>query len=275
MIARVSPPAIVVTVLFGAVRLEGASACPTPSDVQARLDSLLPPEAARNSNLHIVRLEGTDVDVTIQMFDSNGTFLGERVLTSKDTCAARAAAVATITAAWELELQAAVPTPRLAISLPPPSKPPWSLEANAGLIASASEAGVSAGLAAFGFSGWGGDIPLGSGVARWRRFALSVGPRFVLLRGPISLDLAAHFLAAAFHLWGVGYHSPAGASGFDPGGDGGLRASMPLGPGIVWISISAAAWPTTDEIRVNGVDEVRQLPRFELFGGLGIGLARP
>src|SRR5215831_13225714 len=120
-------PLIALALLFGPLRVEGVTACPTPSAVANELGPLLRAEGEP----HVARLMETTAGVRIELVRVDGSLVQSRVFPVSAPCERMASAIAAMLAAWEVELP--VHHPSLQADLAPPSRPgaaegrPWQL----------------------------------------------------------------------------------------------------------------------------------------------------
>jgi hypothetical protein len=289
----VLPASTLLSCLLSFVRVEGSTTCPAATDVEAKLKVLLP-DGGDPDNLHRVRIESSGNVVRMELRDAAGSLLGERSLEAGADCAVRASAVATIIAAWEAELQAALsvgPAPT-AITLP-------TVQAKRLLAFQVSAEAIFGADAALGFAVGGGlsaalgpaespfsgvvsiftltprDLPLGPGTARWSRITALLGARLRLPLGPVDLDVDLDAAGCRFSAEGVGYSTNLGQWGFDAGFGASVKAGRRVGWGRVWLGASATVWPVAPVIRVAGLSETQQLPVFESYGAIGLSFESP
>ena len=82
------------------VRIEGASTCPRPAEVERRLTQLLTSSAVAASAVNLGRVDPAPAGVRVSLIRADGTTVGERVLPGQASCAELAVQVAVAIAAW-------------------------------------------------------------------------------------------------------------------------------------------------------------------------------
>jgi hypothetical protein len=257
-----------------AVGVEGGAACPSPTDVAARLYALLPaagvaiqpgPDVAR------IDLQGDQVSIVLRRPD--GTLVGARALPAQGTCADQARAAAVVLATWASDvhpefrvpqppppaaLPPAIPTLAALAAAPPPVAPhrrwQWDLGAGVSAVRSGDQSVLGARLigALLSARGWGFRLALagegdrstttGPGQAIWSRWSAALGPE---VRWPLAkwaLDAHLSFEGALFRARGAGFPVSYEDRGVDSGVAGGLRLLIPgLSDGTA-AAASAGGW---------------------------------
>jgi hypothetical protein len=274
-------------VTLGSVQVEGTSTCPLPADVEARLRIVLPTEEdSRSADRFRISVDGDLIHLELR--DAAGAFLGERSLKSSAGCKVRASAVATIIAAWEVELQATLTLPSPAPTLPvPPSTSTLTLDLDAGLLLDVDNdhAFAPGGLVSlfvrrsdgqFGLrvaiQGAGPrDLSLGTGVVQWFRCAAMAGAAYQVLAIPqVSLHLSLAEALEGARGAGYGNDKPYQFN-FDPGLEAGVQATWPVGLVRIWLDGSITLWPWAPDVSVAGLPGSKQLPPIEVMLVLGAG----
>lgn len=299
-----------VTVVSASLKVEGASTCPTPAQVQAKLNELLP---AQSSSGHLALIEPSSGGVRIVLRNGSGAELAKKDFEKRTACAALAEIAAVVLAAWETEFAERVPEPiqelpaRVALKprplsaeprveeAPPPRpsapSPQGQFEAGAAALVS-FPGGVAAGIALHGAYLFGEnplgielmanvatprDLLIGSGHAYWHRWSVGIGPRVRLLKARLDLDAYAHLLGALLTLRGSGFAENSTVIDAEPGVSAGLRASLSGSRWRPWLGLGAVFWPKVHAVNILTLGDptgtpraVEKLPRFEILLSLGI-----
>jgi hypothetical protein len=226
------------------VRVEGATSCPTPGEVAAKLESLLP-TASKLPRPDRAQLADDGGDLLISLEDATGAVLGTRRLPRQFPCDALAAAAAIALAAWESDVHPAfapalapVPRPREeTITVLPPR--------------TAADAPVASGVALGLVGGFAGGVPrpgvqlvAGAWLRPWR---LGLWGR-TLLRAEAGGDLDRRLEVAeggaSWRRLGIGL----GLEGPLTSGAGQAAHGEPEATGwLRWFAVTRLAW-----LRVRG-----------------------
>lgn len=116
-------------------------------------------------------------------------------------------------------------------------------------------------------------IPLSSGTARWRRFALTLGPhrRFAVGSRGWVLDLHAEVLGALLAIRGTGFASNFSDGNLDPGFGAGAQVTIGRGQVRPWVDLAITGWLLPHIVYEHPLDYSATLPRFE--GRLALGVS--
>ena len=114
------------------------------------------------------------------------------------------------------------------------------------------------------------DEALGQGSASWTRLAVALGPRLRVEQGPWQLDLEGDLRGGPVFVSGQGYRDPRSETDFDLGLGGGVRLGRRFGAWAPFFDLGLAGWLRRQALRVQGLDETRDLPRIELTLAAGI-----
>src|SRR5215212_5292073 len=189
--------------IVAAVSVHGATTCPTPAAVDARLRPLLPSSSAASGN-DDVRLEREGPALHIALYSADGRLAARRTIEGPHSCEALAEAAAVIVAAWKTDVgarpllaaDAATPAADLQVALTPalPGRSPaaaWGLSAGGGVSMAGASPAPAAALtvvhAPVPASAWAGRLgaiyqgaresSLAVGKLRWQRWMLELGPQ--------------------------------------------------------------------------------------------------
>ncbi len=266
-----------------AVSVSGDARCPTPEAVAPALEALLPPEGEPHA-LELRALE-EDEGVALALRGADGAVLAERTLRSSAPCADRAAAVAAIVAAWEVDLRsrprARVPLQRLEAPPPAPPAEKVPVELSAAAFISADLGGGAAALSvtlapgawrlsAGAFGSALRQVPLAPGTAAASRAAveLAFGRAFQGLGARFELQL--HVLGGALALRGSGFEEDLSAVVPELGAGYSARATLGSGRLRPWLGLQAVVWPLKRTLVVGGASASASLPLVEAFIGAGL-----
>ncbi|MCS6914391.1 MAG: hypothetical protein RMK29_06310 [Myxococcales bacterium] len=276
---------------MAAVVESDAGACPSASSIEARLASLLPPNAPTVGRKARITRRGDRLRVELQ--DATGALLLERELPGTSPCAELAEAVAVVLAAgWTLTAPA-VQLPSLDLAAPPtlrrpvpPPPRPWEVAGSAWvsfagtaaapggtLEASVAPRGRRLGARIALLGAGPRDEALGPGWVSWTRLAASAGPRYALSKGRFLVSVYGEVLVALVVAQGRGYTESLTSVGGDLGLGGGARIGLRLGPIAPFVGGGVAGWLLPQALRVAGLESTSTLPRFEvmLLAGAGVG----
>jgi hypothetical protein len=292
----------------GAVKVEGGGGCPSPADVAARLEPLLPPGPAEAAPRRaLMSRDGRDLRVELR--DADGAVLAFRRLGAA-ACGDLAAAAAVVIATWEVELRGRgvvglwpdapppppPPPPPPVVRAPPPAPPAPALEValgGAALVAAGASGGLAPGLLlelrGARPAGWLGgtvglilegdrSLPLEGGFVTWRRAVLLAGAfaRRPIRSGVVGLEADAGAMAAVLSLRGVGFTQDDTLAVMDAGATASGRLTLRILSLRPWVGAGVRVWPIAREAAVAGPSGAsapgRNLPRGEVFVALGLAL---
>jgi hypothetical protein len=262
------------------IQVEGASQCPTPSQVADALMELLPQtEVAIPA---VARVQAAGLDLQIELCTPSGEVLFSRRLTSSGTCADLATIAAVVIASWSAErnadvslLQPGVPAPPRAPPVAPlsPRNPPG---ASTGAARAAREFDLSAGLGGWadgagvvgsarleaGLRGRRFGLRLGlwgeterseiieSRSVSWRRYGLSLGPTFALVKPPLMVEVRADVFGGLTKVDGHDFDVDGHSTGIAAGLAAGLRLGKATGRLRPWLELGGRYWLADQEITV-------------------------
>jgi hypothetical protein len=275
-------------VVVAFVELEGATVCPRPDEVAARLQELVvadghPPARER------VHLDQDGEALVLRLGDDPAHPLAQRRLEAAP-CADLANAAAVVIAAWATELRAAA-TPNVVLPRARPrAQIGWELAGGfVGALAGPSFAaggelsamlgqrgGRLHGRLALGGTGL-RDIDVGMAPpahGRYTRAWLGLGPVVRFRPGRFLLDLDALASVALIYVSGIGYTTSRSATDVDVGLGGGGRAAVRAGPVAPYLGLHVQGWLRPLSLAVSGpAGGTAALPRFEVWlsAGLAVG----
>jgi hypothetical protein len=279
------------------VTVAGAS-CLDAADLEAALQGLLPDGASREP-LAVELLPSTEA-LVVRVRNRAGELIVERALppmpAGQPSCTQRAQEIAVVIASSAVP-EGPAPVVTSAES-PAPSAPPV-----ADLIARARhspprafDVGVTAGasLAAstlapavrveadvpissallFRLSGlYDGEHreDVGPGQASWSRWGAACGlaVRRALGTSGLELSAAAEVATTWRAISGQGFAETESSWSFDPGAGGEARLSKRWRRLSSWLALGAMAWPRPQSVFVRGIAIDGDLPRWDLFAGIG------
>ena len=292
-----------------AVTVEADAACGAADEIGARVTALLPPRSS-DAAPDVVRIADRGDAWLVVLAAPDGTTLGERTLGREVPCPDLAAAAAVIIATWESDVHAefrAAPEPVPTVAAPTIAAPTVvatprasaapatraALELGAGLTGSIAPSadgsapalgakvegtwfrrprGLGAGLALTVPATR--DLPLGSGVVRWRRLSAAAGPvgRWLSSTTRWALDVHGEALVGWVTATGEGFASDRGGSGLDAGLGAGIRLIW-LGTrrAAPWLELGGTGWLRRQDAYATPDGRAVELPRVEL--GLALGLS--
>jgi hypothetical protein len=292
------------------VRVEGDSRCPTSSEVAAILPELLP--AAEVPYPDIAWIEAAGVDLRIELRSPTGEVLFSRQIASSGTCAELATVAAVVVASWTAERNPAISllqptmaapakpatpphapappaTPERQGNVPPPSlKKAWELDLAVGVGSSVNDAGaVGAGRLEVGVRGR--RLGLRAGLAAeternesiatrtvsWRRYGLSLGPTFAVVKQPVVVAARADIFAGLTTVAGHGFDVDLRSSALAPGLALALRLEAPRGRIRPWIEIGGQYWLASQAITITREQQPTlgaplPSPEARLFAGVSV-----
>jgi hypothetical protein len=285
------------TALLVSLPVGGDARCPTPPEVQAALDGVLPSSGRAGDSASVDAL-GDGVRVSLR--DVRGAVIAERVFFERTGCDTLAQAAALLIAAWETETPAGE-KPDAPSKLNEPEDAPgtalvaragsqteaWPFEICAGVVGSWADAAAVGGLleGAAGPPGrWAavasleGDssrnLSFSHGSVGWQRWQAGLGARFRLTHSP-ELSLQGEAVGAALTMTSEGFQTNGSALQIEPGGRGSARLAIHAGSFIFWAQVSADGWFNRQFAAVQNVQGQLQLPRYEVLAALGVGVGRP
>lgn len=282
------PSPALAALVVGLVEITGATQCPTPDEVAARLHDLVPDAAPAAAARERVALADDGGALGLTLYDDGGRTIGRRRLEAA-ACADLAQAAAVVIAAWETDLRAAQ-APE--IVLPRPRRRRVALDVAGGFVASLAGASFAPGgelgltlgpargrvLGRLGATGEATrDLSVGTATAghlSFTRAALSLGPVVRLRPRRFVIDFEAHAAAALVYLAGVGFADRTTSFDGDVGLGGGVRAALHLGAVAPYLGARVEGWLRPLSARVTGpTGGTVALPRFEvlLSAGLAVG----
>jgi hypothetical protein len=276
---------IILPTLLGMLSVRGGASCPSAAAVTARLREL---QAVTLTGAHGVQLQEDADGVRISLEGADGVQLGERYLSRGGSCETMAGAVAVIVSAWEGELAPGeVPAPsglELGQDAAATISGGVGYELGASAFGSYSD-GFAPGVLVVGSIGprqgrlaaWltlggvdGRELALGSGTARWQRLWLSAGARLRLLDSSVVLEAHAEAVGALLLLHGTGFPTVFSEVDFDPGASAGLRLGASLRDWMPWLGLTGIGWLRSQSVRVAGLAQSANLPRYEVFLAAGL-----
>lgn len=249
-------------------RAEGA--CDRVAELARRVRSIEPRAE--------VALSSTSLRVLIR--SPEGPILAERALGPTGSCEELAEVALTLIQAWQTTL------PPLRLAAPRLLRTRKAeLELGAGVAATISGRSYSTGglitllagprggyvrarIAIFGATPH--EVPIGDGVVRYGRVALSLGPVVTFRPSRLVIDLRGELALALLVLQSVGFAETRRAFDVDPAIGGGVRLGVRLGAVLPFLDMSAYGFLRTQRVFVDGVNDLKSLPRFEGVFSLGI-----
>ncbi len=289
-----------VWLVLGPVAVEGNAACPTATDIAARVAALLP--AAHTTDApDVVRLDDDAAGaLRVTLNRPDGTPLGERALARTFSCDDLAAAVAVVVAAWESDVHpefqpAPMPAPSIAVMLtsPPVARARTPTKFDVGAAVSGSLAPTSGGagpaLGVLLAGSWTParsrvgvrltlatttlrDLSLAGGHVSWRRFEAGLGPQLRLTSAAKrwALDLHADARLAWLTAAGDGFTNDSSAGSPDPGLGAGVRVLRLRGDVVPWLELAAGGWPRRQQAYATPSGASVTLPRLDATLALGL-----
>ncbi len=115
------------------------------------------------------------------------------------------------------------------------------------------------------------ELSLGDGVVRYARVNLSVGPAVTFRPSRLVIDLRGEFAIALLMLDAVGYSQTQRAFDADPAIGGGMRLGVRVGPVLPFLDLAVYGYLRSQRAYIEGLNEIRALPRFE--GVFSVGIA--
>jgi hypothetical protein len=281
-----------IAVLFAAVAVQGATTCPTPQAVDARLRPLLAADPGAASGA--VRLEREGGALHVALYAADGRVTARRTIEGAHSCEALADAAAVIVAAWQsgagarplLAADASARADLQAAAVPPAT--PWGVGVSGGLSMAGASPAAAAALtivnAPLSDRPWLGrlgvvyqgarEAALTTGKLRWQRWTLELGPQ---LQGGLGDDWgwAVHLGGALglTRLQGIGLADARDQRDLGFGVAGGARLSLGQTALRPFLELGLTGWPGRVVAYEGGAGRQRAIPRFEgrltLGGALG------
>jgi hypothetical protein len=297
-----SLPSVALALFLGrTIAIDDVLSCPSPSQLGAALDRLLPqsPDVARQ----VVELREDQDRLLLTLRELSGRPIGQRVLHSSGTCEADANTVAVVVAVWEADLApVTVPTPPPA-SAPPETPAPVDTQPRPGDIPAAPVvprvrfggavgAGASdaaGGLAVAGLlrgtvrrSWYGAEltlwaegqrtIPLSTGSLFWDRVVATAGVELTPVDQLIRLDLVPQVSVALLNVSTSGLMSNVNGLYPDLGLGGCARATLASDWLRPWVELSAFGWPMSHQVALPSAQSPVGLPTWNLLFSIGVAL---
>jgi hypothetical protein len=289
------PIAVALLLAAPPVAVVGNGPCPAPADVAARLEALLPADAAAAANVASIEDRGSLVRIALAAPD--GSLVGERTLERAGSCADLAAAAAVVIASWQAAAHpefvpaapAVTPVPAVQATAPAPQASGgvrWSADAG---LALALDGEGTAGAAVLAFSlapaRWrlglrataaltqAQEHALDLGRARWSRWPLMAGPELRLVDGPVRLGAHVQAALALLRVEGRGYDQNLAHSSVAFGVGPGVRLGFGRGRWRPWLGVDLLLWPRSEKAFVGAGDPAFTLPWWQVLatGGVGFG----
>jgi hypothetical protein len=274
-------------IALDAVVVRGTSACPSPTDVEAKLAPLV---ISSNGPPDVAEIVRQDTTLTVSLTRPDGRAIGRQTLDGH-RCDDLAEAAAVILASWENDARSE------GLSLteaPPPAPQPERPRARAWDVALGGGAGLAGGSispefeasgsvafarrwlglrAGGGVAGF-GTVELPHGRVRWTRFVFGGGPKLVW--SPSSLVVEGHL--GGYGGWvrsaGEGFADSRNDGGFEFSLVGALRVAG-AGSGLrPWLEASLAFWPSPVVAYELPSGDQGRLPALEFALAAGILLGR-
>jgi hypothetical protein len=113
-----------------------------------------------------------------------------------------------------------------------------------------------------------------SGVARWSRLALGLGPELRLGGHAAVFDAHAQALVGVLSVQGVGLPTTSSDASAQLGAGAGGRVVFPWGNAASFVGLDFLVWPGRDALVIEGVADQGRLPRLEVQLSAGLSLGR-
>lgn len=276
----------VLSVVVAAIGITGATICPTPGEIAARLGELVPDAGAPAREQVVVA--GEAGALTLELRDAGGRSIARRRL-EPAACDELAQAAAVVIAAWATDIK---PDGAPEVVLPrarPPSKVGFELAG--GFVASLAggtsfapggELALTLGgrrsrvLGRLAFDGFATrNLAVGNSSpahVSYTRASVGLGPVVRFRPSRFLFDLHAEASLALSYVAGIGYARSQLGYDADVGLGGGARAAVRLGWAAPFLAASVVGWlrPTTVIVTGPGGGSP-SLPAFELWLSAGIG----
>lgn len=286
------------------VRVEGATSCPLPFAVEARLAELLPGGETPTAVPDVVELVAEETALVLYLRTADGAPAGVRRLPRDHACDDLAAAAAVAIASWQSDVHpafAAAPSPP-PLAAPPPvaaAETPLavapaglSLVVAAGGLSSVSTGGVAPtfagsatweparwpfGLRLGGFAQGMRTQALGEGQAAWQRLGAGVGleGQRVFGAGLWHVSAALSVLAGWLTVEGRGFTENRRERSWEPGAEAATGLGRSLGRGLrILGGLALSAWPRAHEIE-GPTGQTGALPHIDVLLSVGLGWQNP
>lgn len=288
------------------VEVRGDTLCPSAAEVAAILPELLPPSEATYADVAWIEVSG--LHLRIELRSPRGEVLFSRRLATSGTCAELATIAAVVIASWTAErnpgislLQPGVAAPaKPVVTPPPPALAPVEVApvasprrmreldlalavgstANAAGFAAAARADIGIRGQRFGLRAafvveTERSQAIESGSIAWRRYRLSSGPTFAVIRRPLLLELGAEIFAGLTTAAGRSFDVNRRSRAVAPGLASALRLATSTGRWRPWLEVGGQYWLAGQGITVSrpGLSDARApLPSLEGRLFLGISL---
>lgn len=276
---------------LSAIRLSGDATCPSPTIVQAQLDSLVAPSGSE----HLATLTAVPEGVELHLLGAEGSVIARRTLPSNSSCDSLAQAAAVVLATWAVEYasEAAEPSP-LSVESPVEVKTAgtvsapdrrWVFEVGGALLGSLSAGGPVGGGMIRGSVGSSNShlsaelsvlydgvrqISIGPGYANWQRWDAVGGVTYSLSRLPFRVEISGDAVLSLVSAQGIGFTPDSSAIAVDPGLSAGARILLLNGSWHPWIGAWVTGWLRSEVPTIQGLSAQPALPQIEGFGGLGL-----
>ena len=269
-------------------QIEGSTLCPTPAEVTAELARVAPRRPAAAPATEVARLTDEGGSIRLRLVRADGTIVGERTIDAMGSCAERAISVAVVIATWQAELNSglapegpAIPRARGAPSGGARLKAAvWLVGPRPSQLAAGGALGVEAEHAVglgFRAEAWAmtsrtEPFPGGSsGVARWARVGIGLGPRFAIRSSAGTIaNVFACVEAARLRVAGAGFPATLSDASWDLGASGGVELGLRRGAWTPTLGLAAMYWPRSQAAVARGVEEKVTLPSIDVVASLGI-----
>jgi hypothetical protein len=275
------------------IRVTGSSSCPTPADVEQRVEKLETDRAEAPT----ATLETTPAGLDLELHDAEGRLIARRTMASNPSCEEQAEMAAVLLASWLSDLGApsmtaqrlpdAAPSLAQAVESPkPPRGPsPWSWEVGVGPTGSfdssgfapgvAVEAGVGPSQAAWTLHLMGAyegprQLAVGTGTVSWQDWQVGLGASYAFSPRPYRFELMGYGLLADVDLSGAGFPVNATSQSLQVGLNLGARLLLLEGEWHPWLGAGTTVWLRQELPVVVGTPSSMTLPRVTGFVGLGI-----
>jgi len=297
------------------VDVRSATNCPSTEDISTRLVSLLPlPDAGRVAGRDVatvqlvtVREDGSS-EMRIELSSVRGVRIGERLVSSRGTCAQMAEVAAAVLAAWESDPSPAA-SPAVTEEPPPipepgraPAAQPTPLESGhrgkyRGAIGTGGGVALLGGVAfALKLAGECGTVDshwqlaieastessrtvaLAGGQVDWRHSTAGLALGWRWLGAKVAFSIDAGGVLGWARLAGSGYAAVNGThEAFEYGVSGGLRLGRSLGHSPrrwqLWAEVRPRWWLQGERLRVANSRLTAEVPSLELMAHVGASVA--
>lgn len=286
--------ALLIAALGFSVEVHGATDCPSPAMVMARLFPILPASAAAQPpDIADLWPESDGIgSLRVRLASAGGALIGTRTIAAVGDCAEMADAVAAILASWEAVLPAGKAEPAAAAAdedrAPAASRPPVASRYRVELSGAGGlqlGSGAAAGLRlefGLGYRKAPWQVRLGAategereivvppGRVRFKHDGVSVSVAWLALKEawPLSAEFGGSL--GQVTLAGSGYPVSETRKATEWGLLASLRAGRRFGRWTLWGELQAALWPSGQRAVVAGSGESADLPAGEAAMSLGV-----